>query len=89
MLRRRSVKRERDIANGPGKLCRAFGITRDHNRADLSTSDLWIARGRLRASEVVATSPRIGVDYAGEDAKRRLRFYIAGDPHVSPVRVSP
>jgi len=70
---------------GPGKLCRAFGIGRvQHNGCDLTTDrGIHLADGRLRRSEKVATSPRIGVDYAGEWAARPLRFSIAGNPAVS------
>jgi DNA-3-methyladenine glycosylase len=31
-------------------------------------------------------SPRIGVDYAGDWAKRPLRFFVRGDPNVSRPR---
>jgi DNA-3-methyladenine glycosylase len=34
----------------------------------------------------IVKSPRIGVDYAGHWAKRHLRFYIKGNPFVSPQR---
>ena len=72
---------------GPGKLCAGLGITRADNGLDLCHSDLIIAAdprspkeiGRLRPKR----SPRIGVDYAGVWAGRLLRFYLAGNPHVS------
>jgi len=31
----------------------------------------------------IAASPRIGVDYAGEDALLPYRFYVKGNPYVS------
>ena len=33
--------------------------------------------------KLVTTSPRIGVDYAGEDAALHYRFFIKGNPYVS------
>jgi DNA-3-methyladenine glycosylase len=81
--RRRGVQRDRDLGNGPGKLCRALGITRDLNGADLCIGTLWITHGGPRDGERLVRSPRIGVDYAGPDARRLLRFYLAGNPHVS------
>ena len=36
----------------------------------------------LNKKDLVA-SPRIGVDYAGEDARLPYRFYIKGNPFVS------
>ena len=83
MRRRRGSVSPTRLANGPGKLCRAFAIGRRDNGADLRGRWLWIAPGRLHDGERIATSPRIGVDYAGADALRPLRFYIADNPHVS------
>jgi DNA-3-methyladenine glycosylase len=84
MRRRRRVERDTQLASGPGKICRAFGITRRlHDGADLTGGELWIAAGARRRDEPVARGPRIGVDYAGPDAARRLRFWLAGNPHVS------
>ncbi len=91
MLRRRGVRRVHEVASGPGKLCRAFSITRTHNQLDLTraadrTASLWIERGRLSRTESVEKSPRVGVDYAGADASLPLRFFVAGNVHVSRTR---
>ena len=85
----RALAPVRDIAagtNGPGRLCKAMDITMDHYGHDLcgSGTDLWIARDEWPHPPVIATSPRIGVDYAGEEwASKPLRFYIEGHPAVS------
>lgn len=72
-----------DRTNGPGLLCRALGIDRRWNAHDLLSDDLFVADpGPGPASKIVAR-PRIGVDYAGAWARRLLRFYLAGNPHVS------
>lgn len=62
--------------NGPGKLTRALGIDKTFYGEDLTTSPrIWIEDHGSRP--VVKTSPRIGVDYAGEIWKnKRWRFYI-------------
>ncbi len=88
MRRRRRTRRDVELANGPGKLCRAFGITRRrHDALDLGDGVLWIAAAARRRGERVLRGPRIGVDYAGADALRPLRFWLAGNPHVSrPTR---
>lgn len=64
-------------ANGPGKLCRYFGLTKVQNGVDITRSELYIEdRGdRIAKSQIIAT-PRIGVDYAGKDAKLPWRFLI-------------
>ncbi|MDB4964399.1 MAG: DNA-3-methyladenine glycosylase [Myxococcales bacterium] len=72
--------------DGPGKLCRALGINRAHNGQDLVDGALvWIER-RNRKKVKIATTPRIGVDYAGEWALRPWRFIDADSPWVSKAR---
>jgi DNA-3-methyladenine glycosylase len=75
-------------AAGPGKLCRALGITRArHHGIDLTASpELFLARGARVASERVARGPRVGIDYAGEWAPAPLRFWVDGHPAVSRSR---
>jgi DNA-3-methyladenine glycosylase len=75
-------------AAGPGKLCRAFGISRArHHGVDLTaSSDLFLAPGARVATERVARGPRVGVDYAGEWAAAPLRFWLDGHPAVSRAR---
>lgn len=75
--------------DGPGKLCRAMGITRKHNRMDLLGETIWIEEGRDVTPRQIAKGPRIGVDYAGIWAEKPYRFWIRDNPHVSrtPKRV--
>jgi len=67
---------------GPGLLCRAMGIDKRLNGADLSSDTFHIADDGFTGFRIVKR-PRIGVDYAGVWAKRHLRFYVAGNPFVS------
>lgn len=72
---------------GPGLLCRALGIDRTLNGADLTDGTLRFEdHGVLVPAAEVATGPRIGVDYAGEWAGRPYRFWWRGNPHVSAGR---
>jgi DNA-3-methyladenine glycosylase len=68
--------------DGPGRLCRALGITRAHNGAPLTRGRLRIADRGGPMPPVVAT-PRIGVDYAGKWAARPYRFVDANSAHLS------
>ncbi len=69
--------------NGPGKVCRAYGIDGSWNRVDLTAGPLTITVGApAPAASIVATS-RVGVPYAGAWADEPLRFYIAGNRNVS------
>lgn len=74
--------------DGPGKLCRAMGITRMHNRLDLVSSSLVLEEGRVLPARGIARGPRIGVDYAGEWAEKPYRFYVRDSAHVSRPRMS-
>jgi DNA-3-methyladenine glycosylase len=77
---------------GPGLLCRAMNIDRRLNGADLCGDVLWIERppGRVKAPRI-GRSTRIGVDYAGDWAKRPWRFFDSASSYVStvPARMRP
>lgn len=84
LIRAVKVEDESDprVASGPGKLCRYFGITKEHNQLDLTGDILYIEEGNRQRSPIVER-PRIGVDYAGEWALKPWRFYLADSPAVS------
>jgi len=68
--------------DGPGKVCRAFQITRADNKLDLTASPLMWIEARARRPRIICT-PRIGVDYAGADAALPWRMMIADSKWVS------
>jgi DNA-3-methyladenine glycosylase len=68
---------------GPGLLCRAMQIDRRLNGHDLLSDDFYLAADPEPRRISVVRRPRIGVDYAGHWARRLLRYYIRGNPHVS------
>lgn len=71
---------------GPALLSAALRIDRSSNRHDLTAGEaLWIEAPDAGVGEI-AESPRIGVDYAGEWARRPWRFYVKASPHVSGRR---
>jgi DNA-3-methyladenine glycosylase len=73
----RKVKKDRDLANGPGKLCAALQIKRSCNGADLTGEELFIEDAGIKVKRSqISAGPRIGVDYAGAAAKWPLRFRI-------------
>lgn len=78
------VLREQDLCSGPAKLCQALAIDRALCGADLITSDaIWLERGAKPIPAAhIGRSPRIGVDYAGAWAKRRLRWFVRGSACV-------
>ena len=83
MWEKRKVKKEKDISNGPGKLTKALGITREDNGADLTEGEnLWLEDDGYKVKDIVETT-RIGIDYAEEDVLKPWRFYIKDSIFVS------
>lgn len=79
---RPAAKRDRDLCSGPGKLCQALGIERQHDGADLIRGDRGVAvvdDGVAPPGDPVR-APRVGISAAGD---RLWRWYVPGDPNVS------
>lgn len=74
----RAIEIDGELIDGPGRLCRALQIDRCLNRVDLTTGEsLWFEdRGILVERGDVGAHPRVGVDYAGEWAKKPWRFRL-------------
>jgi DNA-3-methyladenine glycosylase len=86
MLQLRPGSSSADVCRGPGRLCAALAIDRSLDGVDLLThSDLWLAAGQSLHPSRVRVSPRIGITRA---ASRPLRYYEAGNSHVSGPRKS-
>ena len=76
--------KDRDLCRGPARLCQALAIGPTLNALDTTTSDLiWFEKGKLRASEEIAATPRIGLGDKGDWTHRLLRFLIEDSPYVS------
>lgn len=74
-----------DTTHGPGLLCRALHIDRNLNGADLLGDTLWLEKPARYRAPSVARATRIGVDYAGDWAKKPWRFFDKKSPYVSTV----
>jgi DNA-3-methyladenine glycosylase len=82
MRARRGVEAERMLCSGPGKLCQALDVTREHDGLPLDEPpfELLARDGRPE----IATGPRIGITQAAELA---WRYGLAGSPYLSrPIR---
>lgn len=83
-MRRRRVaaRRDRDLTNGPAKLCQAFGIDRDLDGADLVDGDrgIVIADDGMPPPRRPGQSTRIGLS-AG--AEHPWRWYVADNAYLS------
>lgn len=82
--RRGKMKDSFQLTSGPGKLTKALGIDRSFNGKFLLNSEVWIedVGEKLERKHIVA-SKRIGIDYAGEDAKLPWRFVVKGNSWIS------
>lgn len=81
------VLKDRELCSGPSKLCQALAINKSFDQRDLAQDEaIWLEHGPLEPSEpAVVTAARVGIGYAGEWARKPLRFYVRGSPWVSVV----
>jgi DNA-3-methyladenine glycosylase len=65
------------LTSGPGKLTKALGIDRKWNGKFLLGNEIWIEDfGHNLPKNNIESSQRIGIDYAGDDAKLPWRFTV-------------
>ena len=90
--RRPAARTDRDLARGPGRLGDAIGLRHPvHDGIDAITGAPWagaVARLWLPREPIaeVAKGPRVGVAGVAGTAAFPWRFWIPGDPTVSPFR---
>jgi DNA-3-methyladenine glycosylase len=78
MRSRRSLEDPRLLCSGPGRLCQALGVTRDHDGLALDRPPFEL---RARARDVeVASGFRIGITHATD---RPWRYVLAGSSYLS------
>lgn len=68
---------KKGILNGPGKVTKALNIDKSLNAESLLGGKIWIEHQNIKiTSNDIVSTPRIGVDYAGEDALLPYRFLL-------------
>ena len=85
MLKRRNLKKKSyNLTNGPGKLSQALGINNTFNGLSLFNNNIWVEDiNNNILSDNIICGKRVGVNFAGEDAKLPYRFYIKNNNWVS------
>lgn len=77
----------KNLTNGPGKLCRALGITLKERGVSLQSDTLHIElvpkEKHISSQYKITAGPRINIDYAEEAVHYPWRFYYEGHPFVS------
>ncbi|MCL2098763.1 MAG: DNA-3-methyladenine glycosylase [Bacteroidales bacterium] len=75
LQRAEKQKVDKNLLIGPGKLAKALGLHFSLTGTSLSGDLIWIEdRGISVPTKTITATPRIGVDYAGEDALLPYRF---------------
>ncbi|RXK81734.1 DNA-3-methyladenine glycosylase [Filimonas effusa] len=79
LARTGKTKVSQTFGSGPGNVSKALGIhTRHTGQSLINTPEIFIASdGTSYPEEAIVAGPRIGVDYAGEDAKLPYRFLLS------------
>ena len=85
MLQRTHKKKpDNTLTSGPGNVSKALGIYTHHTGKDLRSENFFIADDGFKLSKKnIVSTPRIGVDYAAEDALLPYRFFIKDNMYVS------
>jgi len=72
------------LTKGPGNVSKALGITSKYTGSNLLGKEIYIINDGFEPEQNrLIASPRIGVDYAAEDALLPYRFYLKDSPFVS------
>ena len=83
-MRRTTSKKDADLARGPARLTVALGIGLADDGADLASSRVRLTLPA--AASAHETSQRTGVSGAGGAPEFAWRFYLPGEPSVSPYK---
>jgi DNA-3-methyladenine glycosylase len=81
--RRPAARHLEQLADGPGKLTLALGITRAHNGVDVTRGSLVVRQAPGAEAIQIVVTPRIGITHSAE---LPLRFLVAGSGFVSARR---
>lgn len=88
MLKRAGKQKlDTSLGRGPGNVSKVLGLSVAHTGTSLRSSGLFITEDgyKVTCSQIIAT-PRIGVDYAAEDALLPFRFILKGSPYVTKAK---
>ena len=85
MLQRTGKKKvDETLTRGPGNVGKAFGFHTSQCGFSLVGDELYIADDGFKIKpSMIGTSPRIGVDYAGDHADWHFRYFLKGNKYVS------
>lgn len=85
-MRRVTSRSDVDLARGPALLTLALGIALSDNGADLESGRVRLELAAQEDQPRFETGPRTGVSGDGGSTDYPWRFWIPGDPTVSPYK---
>lgn len=77
--RRKRNLPDHQLCEGPGTVTKGLAIDRTLDGADLNGNSIWLEHGLCIPDKHIVVGPRVGIDYAGEDAKLPWRFKVNTD----------
>ncbi len=88
--RRNKPKLNKTICGGPGTSAQGLGLHTSQNGTSLTGDRIWLEDRNIYIPENhIHTGPRIGVDYAGEDALLPYRFRLTPGYFFNAEKISP
>jgi DNA-3-methyladenine glycosylase len=82
--RRTTSKSDSDLARGPARLTRALGITLADGGTDLESGSIRL--DLMEQPQAYASGPRTGLSGPGGGDDFPWRFWLPGEPSVSPYK---
>ena len=75
-----SEKEKFNLTNGPGKVCQAFSITKEHYGIDLTGNDIFLLNNKKLKEGEIGISQRIGIK---KSVHLPWRFFIKNNNYIS------
>ena len=76
----KSEKEKFNLTSGPGKVCQAFSITKEHYGIDLTGNEIFIINSRTLNEDEIGVSQRIGIK---KSVHLPWRFFIKNNKYIS------
>ena len=79
----RDLKNEKEkfnLTSGPGKVCQAFSITKEHYGIDLTGNEIFIINSGMLNEDEIGVSQRIGIK---KSVHLPWRFFIKNNKYIS------
>lgn len=83
--RRPTAKHDVELAQGPARLAKALGLTREHNGIPALGGEVTVTLPQIPET-AVRTGPRVGISGPGGTDAYPWRYWIDGDPTVSKFK---